>query len=119
MRLAFIYILVSLLKIFTASGALVVSKEPAKCTQRVYVYIQIEIKEEKRQEHEKGMPARGTRSLSFRTSKSFPVKTAWVILTIRMPPRTDLVCIISRDVHCAQMTSKSLLGGGGITDSNG
>lgn len=73
MRSAFIYILVSLLNFFffTASGALVVSKEPAKCAQRVYVYIQVEIKEKKRQKQEKGMPARGTKSLSFRTSKSF------------------------------------------------
>lgn len=35
-------------KFFTASGALVVSKEPAKCAQRVYIYIQIEIKEKKK-----------------------------------------------------------------------
>lgn len=57
LRLAFIF-LVSLLNIFTASGALVVSKEPAKYAQRVYVCLYtIEIKE-KRQGKKKNMKRR-------------------------------------------------------------
>lgn len=67
LRLAFIF-LVSLLKFFTASGALVVSEEPAKYAQRVYVYIQIEIKEkrqEKVKQYGKEMPARRTMVVIF------------------------------------------------------